>query len=211
MGKFEKGILGHFDGKVGTVVGARWKGIDYMKSKNRKSTKAKTEKQLQQQARFTVGVRFVGALGKLMKDSFNDPNEQMTGCNLAVSVNLAKALKGEYPQYELDYEKVAVSKGSLHNVFLPKAAAPGDGSIAFSWVKNEGSNANPDDIAVMVAYCPETNQGIFGEDGSTRSSQAGLLETLIFTGKEVHTWILFYTKNRDAVAGSLYTGKLTVV
>jgi hypothetical protein len=33
MASFQKGILGGFSGKVGTVVGGNWKGIDYMRSK----------------------------------------------------------------------------------------------------------------------------------------------------------------------------------
>ena len=32
MGTIKKGILGGFSGKVGTVIGAAWKGIDYMRS-----------------------------------------------------------------------------------------------------------------------------------------------------------------------------------
>ena len=33
MGTISKGILGGFSGKVGTVIGGNWKGIDYMRSK----------------------------------------------------------------------------------------------------------------------------------------------------------------------------------
>ena len=32
MGTISKGILGGFSGKVGTVIGGNWKGIDYMRS-----------------------------------------------------------------------------------------------------------------------------------------------------------------------------------
>jgi hypothetical protein len=32
MGTIKQGILGGFSGKVGTVVGASWKGIAYMRS-----------------------------------------------------------------------------------------------------------------------------------------------------------------------------------
>jgi len=33
MGKISQGILGGFSGKVGSVVGANWKGINYMRAK----------------------------------------------------------------------------------------------------------------------------------------------------------------------------------
>jgi hypothetical protein len=32
MGTFNKGILGGFSGKVGTVVGFNWRGLDVMRS-----------------------------------------------------------------------------------------------------------------------------------------------------------------------------------
>jgi len=32
MGTIKKGILGGFSGKVGTVIGGVWKGIEYMRS-----------------------------------------------------------------------------------------------------------------------------------------------------------------------------------
>ena len=31
MGKIKQGILGGFKGKVGTVIGASWNGISYMR------------------------------------------------------------------------------------------------------------------------------------------------------------------------------------
>ncbi len=41
MAKFEVGVLRNFEGKVGTVVGAKWKGIEYMGHKGRKRKKDK--------------------------------------------------------------------------------------------------------------------------------------------------------------------------
>jgi hypothetical protein len=38
MATFEKGILGGFSGKVGTVIGGNWKGIDFMRSRANKRT-----------------------------------------------------------------------------------------------------------------------------------------------------------------------------
>ncbi len=209
MGKFEKGILGHFDGKVGTVVGSTWKGINYMKSKSKTSKKPKTLAQLKQQAKFTLMTRFVGSLGQLMKDSFNDPNNKMTGVNLAVSFNLASAITGDYPSYGINYSQALVAKGVQHNVFNPQATVGAAGMLEWTWTKNEEALAKPDDIAVVVAYCPEMQQGLFAESG-TRTDEAGSLNAQIFTGKIVHTWILFFTADKESVSSSLYTGQVTV-
>jgi hypothetical protein len=48
MGTINKGILGGFSGKVGTVVGGTWKGIDYMCSKSNRRNFVPSQKQLEQ-------------------------------------------------------------------------------------------------------------------------------------------------------------------
>ena len=52
MGTISKGILGGFSGKVGTVIGGNWKGIDYMRSKAANHSKSLSTAQLEHWARF---------------------------------------------------------------------------------------------------------------------------------------------------------------
>ena len=47
MGTINKGILGGFSGKVGTVIGGTWKGIDYMRSKSNRRSFVPSQKQLE--------------------------------------------------------------------------------------------------------------------------------------------------------------------
>ena len=48
MGKIKQGILGGFKGKVGTVIGASWNGISYMKGRPQSVRNPRTEAQVQQ-------------------------------------------------------------------------------------------------------------------------------------------------------------------
>ena len=52
MGKIKQGILGGFKGKVGTVIGASWNGIAYMRGLAQSIKNPKTAAQLQQRAFF---------------------------------------------------------------------------------------------------------------------------------------------------------------
>ena len=52
MGKIKQGILGGFKGKVGTVIGASWNGISYMRGLAQSVKNPKTAAQLQQRAFF---------------------------------------------------------------------------------------------------------------------------------------------------------------
>lgn len=211
MGKFEKGVLGHFDGKVGTVVGSTWRGVDYMKSKPRKSKKPPTKKQLEQQAKFALVTRFIRPLNKLLSGSFNDPTKDMTGLNRALAYNIKKAIEGNYPAFALAYNKVLVSEGILHNVYTPVATATGNGILQFNWTANSGANANDDDTCVGVVYCPEMNQAVYTVlTGARRDEKTDELSALIFTGKTVQTWIFFVSANGTEISSSLYTGQLVV-
>ena len=52
MGKIKQGILGGFRGKVGTVIGASWNGIAYMRGLAQSVKNPKTAAQMQQRAFF---------------------------------------------------------------------------------------------------------------------------------------------------------------
>jgi hypothetical protein len=62
MGKIKQGILGGFRGKVGTVIGASWNGIAYMRGLAQSHKNPKTAAQLQQRAFFKEVQDLVGQL-----------------------------------------------------------------------------------------------------------------------------------------------------
>ena len=62
MGKIKQGILGGFKGKVGTVIGASWNGIAYMKGLPQSQKDPKTAAQLRQRTFFREVQNLVGQL-----------------------------------------------------------------------------------------------------------------------------------------------------
>lgn len=62
MGKIKQGILGGFKGKVGTVIGASWNGIAYMKGLPQSQKDPKTAAQMAQRNYFTEIQRLVSQL-----------------------------------------------------------------------------------------------------------------------------------------------------
>ena len=210
MGKYEVGVLGNFDGKIGTVVGARWKGITYMRHKGRKSTKPPTASQLDKQAKFAMVAKFANKFRKLLMAGYPDTTEQ-TQINQAVSEIYRKAVTGSYPAYSLVYSKVSLSKGELHNATIPTAVAAGGGIIKFTWTDNTDDNgAMADDKAILAVYCPELEQSLFKLGGAHRSAGADILNVANFTGKLVETWVSFISADGKTAATSIYTGQLTV-
>ena len=210
MGKYEVGVLGNFDGKIGTVVGAKWKGIEYMRQKGRKSKKTRTELQLEQQARFAMVTKFVNKFANLLRATYPDTPE-LTSVNHAFANIYAKAIIGNYPVFDLDYSKVSLSKGDLHNAYSPAATAAGNGMIKFNWTDNsDGNMANEDDRSVLVAYCPELELTVYTLNGAQRNTGAASLNAINFIGKLVETWVSFISANGKFAATSIHTGQLLI-
>lgn len=59
MATFKEGVFGGFSGKVGNVVGASWRGIDYMRSLPLGRKDAKTKRQVKQRGKFSVTMDFL--------------------------------------------------------------------------------------------------------------------------------------------------------
>lgn len=210
MATFEKGILGGFSGKVGTVIGGNWKGIDYMRSKANKRTFVPTQKQLEQQLKFALIMRFLQPMSALLEISFHDFAVQQTGTNSAFAYNYKEAITGTFPDYAIDYAKALVSRGNLPNVLGPSVIAGAGSYLVWSWTDNNSSTANPDDQAILVAYCPEMRQAIFTANGGKRSELTADLNALTFKGKTVETYIGFLSVDGRNSAISIFTGEVMV-
>jgi hypothetical protein len=211
MGTITKGILGGFSGKVGSVVGGTWKGIDYMRSKGNRSNRAATQRQLQQQQKFAVMMKFTQPLAGLLMVSFRNFAVKMTGTNSSFSYNLKNAITGTYPDYEVAYNLALVSRGDMPNATSPSATAGTTGKVNFTWVNNAGTGKAADtDPSIAVAFCPGINQAVYTTQGNTRDQQSTILDAGVFSGKVVETWLAFISADGKEVATSIYTGPVTV-
>jgi len=211
MGTINKGILGGFSGKVGTVVGGSWKGIDYMRSKGNNRNLNPTEKQLAQQLKFALIMRFVQPMAALLNTSFRNFAIKMTGINNAFSYNLKNAVTGVYPSFEINYSLALVGRGDLPNVLAPAVTSGAGSLLTFSWTDNSGvGKARDTDQAILVAYCPAQRQAIYTTAGGLRSDLTGELNLLPFSGLAVETFIGFISESGLSVATSIFTGEVMV-
>jgi hypothetical protein len=211
MGIIRKGILGGFQGTVGTVVGGTWKGIDYIKSLPVISNTDPSPKQLEQRAKFKTVVDFLRPILAFVQLGFKTSGSQMTGYNSAMSYNYKNALIGNYPALSIDYSLAAVSSGSLPNVLAPDATAEPASVVKFDWTNNSnvGVAAGTDKVMVVV-YCPSVQQAVYTMAGADRADETLELNCAQFSGKQVHTWIACITEDERNIANSIYTGQLLV-
>jgi hypothetical protein len=212
MGTIVKGILGGFSGKVGTVVGSTWKGLQVMKSVPGPRKGNPTLLQLEQQARFSLIIKFIQPLTSLFNQTFSNGAVGMSGFNKALSYNIQNAITGVYPTFSINYPMLLISKGDLPNAPAPIVASPAAGKLAFSWTDNSGiGKARPTDMAIVAAYSEELNHWIFNLSTAARNAGTYTLDALSLTGKPVQTFLGFISADGKFVSNSLYTGIVNVL
>ena len=211
MGTINKGILGGFSGKVGTVVGGSWKGIQYMRSQPNRRSFNPSQKQLEQQAKFALIMHFLQPMAGLLNITFRNFAVKMTGINNALGYNIQAAITGNYPAYDIDYTMALVSRGDLPNALAPAVTSGAASMLTFSWTDNTGAGiAKATDQAVLVAYCPSMKLAVYTTAGGMRSAVTGDLDASPFSGLAVETWLAFISENGQKVATSIFTGEVIV-
>jgi hypothetical protein len=211
MATFQKGILGGFSGTIGAVVGGNWKGIDYMRTQSSRRNFTPTQLQLEQQAKFTLMMRFLRTMNNLLMETFNNYAIKMTGYNAAFGYNVKEAVTGIYPAFAVDYPKVSVSRGGLPNADAPVAAATAGSKITFTWTDNsDGETILATDQAIMVVYCEEVNQSRYLLGGAARATGMDSITVAAFSGKQVQTWLGFISADGFKISDSAFTGAVTV-
>ncbi len=212
MGTISKGILGGFSGKVGNVIGGNWKGIDYMRSKASRRNFKPTLRQLEQQVKFGLAIRFMQTMSSLVEISFGNFAVRKTGINSAVSYTLKNAITGVYPTFSIAYANVLISRGDLPNVLAPTATPGAASLLTWNWTNNSGVGiARATDKALLVAFCPAFNQCVYTTGSAARSALTDSLDLGGFRGQDVQTWIGFISEDGQNVASSVYTGMVTIL
>lgn len=212
MATIMNGILGGFSGTVGTVIGASWNGIDYMRSRASHITQPNTPAQQEQRARFSLVGKFLRPLIPLLRVSYKGMAVKKSAFNAAMAYTLENAVTGVYPAFEIDYTKVLVCQGNLLGAENAAAVSTTAGKIDFSWDNNStnfGANAN--DKVVLVVYHPILKKctAVIGSATRTQGTQSLTLPDS-FSGQEVQTYLGFCSADESEFSNGEFLAAVTV-
>jgi len=212
MGKIKQGILGGFSGKVGSVVGASWKGISYMRGKAVSIKNPRTLLQLMQRSKFTLALSVLQPITEFIRIGFKRYAHRKSEFNAAMSYTVKRAIRGAYPDYAISYSNLLVSRGTLPCVNDAEATAVA-GKINFTWEDNSGiGEAKTTDKVMVVAINPAKREATYITDGALRSSRSeGLLVSPYWVDDEVEVYLTFISENGKDVATSVYCGRVRIV
>lgn len=201
------GINGPFSGKVGTVVGYKWKNKAVMRGLPTARSGGPSPLQLQQHAKFRLMNEFLKHLIDLLNITYDNLAFQMTGYNKAFSYNVKNAIAGVYPEFVIDYPMVLVSRGDLPNVQSPVVSSPIVGSLQFNWTDNSGKGkAKATDNVFVAVFDEEKKWWKSDMNLGMRSSGTCLTDVSKLSAKRVHTYIGFISADGKEVTDSIYTG-----
>lgn len=213
MGKYKKGILGYFRGKVGTVVGAVIHGIHYMRSLP-DTTDNPTSAQLNVRARMILVMQFLRRLKDLINIGYQQFNKGGSPMNAATGYHLKNAVTGtNAANYAINYEKVMFSVGDLLKPVGLATAATATGKIDFSWANNApASGTGGTDMATFVVYCKTRDELVTLQRAVPRSALTYSLQLPPeFSQLEMECWMSFVSVDGKRVSDSVYIGQQMVV
>lgn len=212
MARITNGILGGFSGKVGTVVGASWRGIDYIRGVPNPSTKPASPLQLAQRLRMRLFRGFLLGVDQIIENCFQNYDKE-TPMNSALSYNMKHAVTGSYPKLSIDFPNLVYSKGDLQSAWSLTAVSSESNTIDFSWQNGAFNNYRgaEDRVSIMV-YSPETMKFVKATDAGVRADgDSRLIFPENFSGQEVHCYLHFYSEAFNIASTNEYIGVVTVI
>lgn len=217
MAIIKQGILGGFNGKVGTVIGSTWKGRAVIRSVAQHVHNPRTEAQQAARARMSLVSRMVSAVYTFVSEGFRAQadREAITSGNVATRLNLAQAVTGSGTNVSLDYNRVMLSQGSLLNVESPSATVAASGhSVNVSWTNNAGvdSDVLDNDQVLFCLYNPTRQASIYDLVTACRDDQSAVLHyPALWAGDTLYLYVATRSEDKTRISNSIMAGSVVAV
>ena len=212
MGKYKKGILGHFVGKVGTVVGAVWNGVPYMRSLGDYVDNPSTA-QLNSRAKVGIMMPFLAHMKSIINIGWLSQEKRgLTAMNAASSYHLKNAITGVAPAYVVDFPSVEISRGILDAAESAEVANAAGHIIEFVWESYaEMAYGKPTDLAVLVVYCATEDRFVTYRQVMRSVGEYSMTVPVSFVGAQAQCWLAFFSADLKLASDSVYLGAVTVL
>ncbi|OJU55647.1 MAG: hypothetical protein BGN96_12230 [Bacteroidales bacterium 45-6] len=156
-------------------------------------------------SKFALVLNALKPMTPIVRIGYQNYKYKQTPFNAAMSYNLANAVDGDYPDYQLNWGRLMVSRGSLA---LPHEAGVRDigGLVGLSWSLQPGGNS---DVAFVAVLNEEAGEGKLVEEGNAR--RIGGMKISIpseWYGQTLHVYLAF--RRGNDVSDSVYAGPVIV-
>ncbi len=208
MGTIKQGILGGFSGKVGNVVGASWKGIDYIRSLPSSVSNPRTPGQVTQRTKFSMVQSFLTSMIPVIRVGFKKYTGKQTATNAAMSYNLKNGVIGEGSDLELDYPNLLISRGKLLPAPSPSVSINLN-DIIVEWDNTISGNASQTDEVILLIYNKTKGESKYELGKFVRTTgEASVAIPASWKGDTLECYLGFITEDGRVVSNSVYAGSV---
>ncbi|MBB5620573.1 hypothetical protein HDE69_001622 [Pedobacter cryoconitis] len=206
-------VLAGIRGKIGKVVIYPGKSKVCARSTPAKPRKkaVRTVKQQAQSNKMKVLSSFLNAVNPFLQVGFKQKvkDQDLSANNAAKSVNMKHAIKGEFPEQEINWDTILVAHGDLikpENVVVKVSK----NTFNFTWDEDKTGQASPNDRTMILLYNKEYQHFFANYSGARRDE---LKDTLCLDSSPIRTkgrtyevFIVFKDIMSDEVSKSVYCG-----
>lgn len=210
MGILSNGLHGPFRGRVDNIVYYVLKNGKNVSRRIGKSTKPRSNLQLRNQVLTKVCSELFCEVRDFIDTGFSIEAlaAQDNAYNQAIKHNKKNLLTGVFPNLEINYERILLSKGDLKPAENVEVAQIPLG-LQFNW-QTDPKMTWPDaaDQVMVLAYFPEANRAEYELFGNSRISGTAQLEIPpSLQGKYMEIYFSFISADRKQVSNSVYLGR----
>jgi hypothetical protein len=207
-------VLTGIRGKIGNIVIYQWKNKVCARSKPTKARKKgpRTIPQQAQNNKMKILSPFLNPVKEFLQVGFKQiaADRDISANSAAKSVNLLNAIKGEFPEQEINWDKILVADGELvkpENV----AITVSENAVHFTWDEDKSGMGSPKDRTIILLYHKDFGRVNANYSGACRGE---LKDTFFFDPRYNKTgtyevFIAFKDVMSDHVSKSVYCGRFT--
>lgn len=210
MGKTDFGFMAGFSGRVGNLIGYRWRGRMCVRTMPSQYRDARTPEQLQQRTLFKAVVQLASQARQVLKKGMYavSVDAQMTESNYFMRINkrcFAVAV-GTQGELQIDYENLLLADGPVAPVAFCEPQMIDETTLCVDFEKNPlHRTVHWEDLVYVAAYCPELDSFDISAPVYRRSNRLTMSLNSFWAGREVHLWG-FVVDSKGRASLSQYLG-----
>lgn len=213
MAEIKDGILGPIKGKVGTVVGVKYRGKGIIRSLPQKSNKPATEAQIKQRNKLTIVVGFLKTIRTFVNAHYPikivDGNTKI-GYDQIRSTLMKEGIVITDDTLAIRAEKVILSIGPLPPAPISKISFLKNRKIKIQWDNStlNGLTAADDTLTILMFNTYENKFEVIEHVGTRESKYNSIAIPDEWTTGVIHFWSVWTTIDQSMYSTSLYHGTL---
>ena len=205
-------VLAGIRGKIGNIVIYQWKNKVCARSKPTKSRKkvSRTVKQQAQSNKMKVLSPFLNPISEFLQIGFKQiaVDRDISANNAAKSINMKNAIKGSFPEQEINWDTILVADGELvkpENVLVNLS----ENTFNFTWDEDKTGIGSPNDRAIILLYSKTYKRVHANYSGARRDELKDTfsLHPAYIIDNTYEVFIAFKDVMSDHVSKSVYCGR----